>query len=310
MKCYQVDFKNWRKHPWVFVDLCLKLLIRKKASIILSSSAKNIYPMLRVLKILRLKKNIIHWVIGGNLNERILDGAYSCDILNYANFTLVETTKMVDDLYRSGVRNLICVPNFKPITYLPFLSKKNDVPVVRFVFLSRIVAEKGVDYIFESVRALNNKGLKDKYIIDFYGKCGVGYEATFQNQIGEFENVHYRGLLNLQERKGYDILASYHVMLFPTYWKGEGFAGVFIDAFIAGLPIILSDWGHNKAICGEHAYYIPVQDVYALTQMMNKIICKDCDLDRMSQLCRREAEKYDTKNVITKELLYQIKILL
>lgn len=32
------------------------------------------------------------------------------------------------------------------------------------------------------------------------------------------------------------------MMLFPTLLKGEGFAGVFIDSFVSGVPMIVSDW--------------------------------------------------------------------
>lgn len=92
VKCYLADFKNWRKHPWVFLQLLWYLIYHIKASIILSSSAKNIYPLLRVFERLGVKRNVVHWVIGGNLNERICEGTYSVKVLNYASHTLVETT--------------------------------------------------------------------------------------------------------------------------------------------------------------------------------------------------------------------------
>ena len=30
-------------------------------------------------------------------------------------------------------------------------------------------------------------------------------------------------------------------MLFPTYWHGEGFPGIVIDAFVAGLLVVATD---------------------------------------------------------------------
>lgn len=308
VKCYLADFKNWRKHPWVFLQLLWYFVCHYKASIILSSSAKNIYPLLRVLKILGFKRNVVHWVIGGNLNERICEGAYSVKILNRANHTLVETTKMANDLSKSGLKNVMCVPNFKPIDYLPSLSSKNKATVKRFVFISRIVPDKGVDYIIESANELNNMGLGEKFGIDFYGRCSNDYEPIFKAKIAKVENVNYRGMLNFTQRSAYDTLASYHVMLFPTYWRGEGFAGIFIDAHIAGLPLIATDWAHNKAILGDNAYYIPPRDGDALTKIMKEVIEGKMDLDGCSRLMQSGAQAYDTAQVITKNLLNEINL--
>lgn len=306
VKCYLADFKNWRKHPWVFLQLLWYLIYHIKASIILSSSAKNIYPLLRVFERLGVKRNVVHWVIGGNLNERICEGTYSVKVLNYASHTLVETTKMVHDLSESGLKNVICVPNFKSIKYIPPRSSKNKTIIKRFVFMSRIVPDKGVDLIIRSANELNALGLEGKFIIDFYGRCSNDYEPIFMEKISGIENVNYRGMLNFSQNSAYDTLASYHIMLFPTYWRGEGFAGIFIDAYIAGLPIIATDWAHNRAILGDDAYYIPSHDGDALTEIMKNVIEEKLDLDKCSKLMQSEAKVYDTDHVITKKLLNKI----
>ena len=71
--------------------------------------------------------------------------------------------------------------------------------------------------------------------------------------------------------KAYSTLSKYDCMLFPTYWKGEGFPGVVIDAFIAGLPVIATDWNMNTEIIkeGENGFIIPPNNIRAL---MNKMI--------------------------------------
>lgn len=37
-------------------------------------------------------------------------------------------------------------------------------------------------------------------------------------------------------------LKDYYMLLFPTYWNGEGMPGTIIDALSAGLPIIARRW--------------------------------------------------------------------
>ena len=49
--CRQIDFKNWKKHPWVIVQLIGNMIIHKEDTLILSTSPKNVYPLIVILKI-------------------------------------------------------------------------------------------------------------------------------------------------------------------------------------------------------------------------------------------------------------------
>lgn len=117
--------------------------------------------------------------------------------------------------------------------------------------------------------------------------------------------------MNLREKEGYDQLSNYDMMLFPTYWRGEGFAGVFIDAFISGVPMIATDWAHNRIILedGKTALFIPTHNVLALKEKMRQCISGDVDIQRMSCCCQNEAQKYDVNHVITEELLKRIEVM-
>ena len=90
-------------------------------------------------------------------------------------------------------------------------------------------------------------------------------------KLNDLDNANYNGLLDLRTNEGYDTLATYHAMIFPTYWKGEGFAGVFIDAFIAGLPVLASDWAYNAEILsGEQLGLVyATHDVTALANTIS-----------------------------------------
>lgn len=101
------------------------------------------------------------------------------------------------------------------------------------------------------------------------------------------------------------------MMLFPSYWKGEGFAGVFIDAFIAGLPVLASDWNFNPEIIehGKTGLVIPVHSVSALHDAMLEVIEDKIDLRKMSENCRAQAAALDVSRVITQELFTNVHIL-
>ena len=316
VKCRCVDFKNWRRHPWVFLQLIWNLVIHKKDTIIFSTSTVNVYPMMKLMKKVKWKQPTIHWVIGGTLGEKVKNGIFDKDIIGYMDWTIVESNLMVQQLTDCGVKNVFQLPNFKPITYYPNIKerinewKKEITRPLRFVFLSRIMKEKGCDDIIEAARRLNATGFKDKYTIDFYGKIAETYKTDFFQKLEPLQNVNYRGFLNLQNEKGYDKLSQYDLMLFPTYWKGEGFAGVFIDALISGIPMIVTDWAHNRQFMteGETALFIPVHDVSALYNKMKECIEGCYDIRKMALKCQQNAETYNVDKVITKSLLKKLKL--
>lgn len=310
-----LDFYQKSRHPWIYLQALWTFVTKPKATIILSTSAKNVYGMLRLFKALHLRRNIIHWVVGGAFGKNVQEGRFRADVFNYVTYNLVQCKGMIEQLRSAGVTNVRFVSNFKPITYYPDLEEalaaRKSCEKTRFVFLSRIMPDKGCDYLLEAVRILNEKGLQNRFLIDFYGKIDASYKDDFLQKVNQYENTSYHGLLDLRTSEGYDTLATYHAMLFPTYWKGEGFAGVFIDAFIAGLPVLASDWAYNAEILsGEQLGIIyPTHDVAALVKTMEKCIQGEADLADMAVRARAEAIKYQAENVLTKEYLKSINLI-
>ena len=307
----QMDFKDWRKHPWVIAQLLRNIVAHQRDTLIFSTSAQNVYPLMRLMKAVGWKQNTIHWVIGGSLGQKVANGTYRMDIIGYMRHTLVESRMMKEQLDALGINGVREVPNFKPITYYPTVTAKRKDDTTRFVFLSRIMPEKGCDYILEAAKLLNEAGQAEKYKIDFYGAVAQDYKDVFNRKVSQLPNVNYCGFLNLRENSGYDMLAAYDVMLFPTYWKGEGLAGVFIDAFISGLPMIVTDWAHNRAFMDEDetAIFISVHNVVALREKMQECINGKYDLDTMAKNCQMHAERFNVDNVVTRELLKEIDII-
>ena len=308
-KVIVLDFYEKRKHPWVYLQALWAVITKPHATIVLSTSASNIYGMLKWFKKLNLKRDVVHWVIGGTLGDRVKNGVFDADVIGYAKHTLVESPLMLQQLEDCGVKGVIQVPNFKLISYLPQVNKPNGT--LRFVFLSRIMAEKGCNEILGAAKLLNEWGMQERYIVDFYGKVADDYKTTFEEGIAGLPNVKYQGFLDMRQKEGYDRLATYDMLLFPTYWKGEGFAGIFIDAFVAGLPMIITDWAHNSQFVkeGETGLFIPVHDAKALAQKMKECIEVQYDILKMKQYCQIEAKKYDVRRIVTEDLLKKIEIL-
>lgn len=314
VRCRQIDVKGWRKHPWIFIQLAWDMIVHHDDTIIFSSSAANTYPMMKLMYRFGWKQKTVHWVIGGLFGERVQKGFFDRKVVGIIDHTLVESPLMKAQLESCGIKGVKVVPNFKPISYYPSIEwkrKEDRNRPLRFVFLSRIIPEKGCDDILSATRFLNENGYVDRFCVDFFGKIDDGYKDTFLAKVEQLDNIKYAGFLNLRDLEGYDTLSRYDAMLFPTYWMGEGFAGIFIDAMISGVPLIASDWMHNKYLLkeAETAMFIPVHDSQALAIMMQECIDGKVDLAAMAHNCQQTAQCYDTKNVITRELLKETNII-
>jgi len=307
-----LDFYQKNRHPWIYLQAVQALVCQPNATIVFSTSAKNVYGILRFFKKLHLRRDIVHWVVGGSFGKDVLEGRYRADVFNFVKYNLVQCHGMIDELRSAGVNNARFVPNFKSIPYYPDLEKilaqRRFGKKTRFVFLSRIMPSKGCDYLLEAVRLLNEKGYGERYSVDFYGKIDQGYCDAFQDGVGKLQNAHYKGLLDLSKPAGYDTLATYDAMLFPTIHPSEGFSGVFIDAFVAALPVLVSDWAYNAEIVadGTSGMVYPAADAKALAETMEHCITGQTDLQQMARQARAKADEYSSGNVLSVDYLRSV----
>src|SRR5690606_1561204 len=77
-------------------------------------------------------------------------------------------------------------------------------------------------------------------IVDFYGPISESDERYFQENVEKFDNVFYKGIVTPKDV--YRVLSQYDLLLLPTRYAGEGFPGTILDAYISGVPVIVTDW--------------------------------------------------------------------
>lgn len=305
-KVYVIDTINWRKKPIMMVKMLWYLTFIRNAKVVISCE-EGASIIINFLHYVRLQRDVFYWVVGSGFPTRVANGSLSPKHYSFLKRIMVQSPNMVKSLNEAGLNNVLYVPNSKPIYDIPIESHNGKI---RFVFLSRILPEKGVEQIFNSVRHLKAEGYSKRYVIDFYGMIGEQYHS-FEESINEFSNVAYQGLLDLTKENGYRQLATYDAMLFPTFYDGEGFPGVFVDAFISALPVISTDWHCNTEIIqdGVTGFIIPPKDEDALYDKMRMVIEHTEVLQPMKRACKKEAQKYDINNVLSEANLQRIGIL-
>lgn len=311
-KVITIDTLNWKKRPWVMVRLVTALFTHRKAKVIISANPGSADTLISIIKKLRLPNDCFYWVVGGSFHEMIKEGRFKVSTYAFLKGIFVQGQSMVDALKESGLNNAVYVPNSKIINHYGVKQPKQDEKT-HFVFLSRVEEYKGCTDIITSVDALNRTGYQGRFDVVFYGKESENaeYARQFNEMVDAHSEVEYKGLLNLRDTNNYDELAKYDVMLFPTYWHGEGFPGIVIDAYISSLPIIASDWNLNKDVIKDEqtGWIIPSHDVEALTERMKFVIDHPEEVQRMSAICCENAAQYDIRIVLSEDNLKKLGVL-
>lgn len=214
----------------------------------------------------------------------------------------IETLKLRNAMNELGFNNVFLLPNFKMLEPLsepaPYDSK-----VFRFCMFSRIMPEKGVELAINSVKTFHQNG--KQISLDIFGPIDEKYKDTFLKLVEENkEFVKYKGVIDQNDIL--ETLKEYYMLLFPTYWKGEGFPGTILDAFIAGIPVITSDWNCNTEIVTNMVTGLvyPSSSFKTLDEAINFSLSNDKIIVSMRENCLKEYKKYLPKENIKKVIDY------
>ena len=83
-------------------------------------------------------------------------------------------------------------------------------------------------------------------------------------------NVRYEGVINPQNVP--QVIRQYDALLLPTHYEKEGYPGAILEAYEAGLPVIVSNWPTIREIVDESCgLLIKSQSVDELHQAMEKL---------------------------------------
>ena len=110
---------------------------------------------------------------------------------------------------------------------------------IRFVFVSRIMKEKGIDQYLEAAQYITAKYPQTEFHI--CGYCEEEYKSQIAN-LTENNCVIYHGMV--KDMSG--VLSNIHCTVHPTYYP-EGLSNVLLESLATGRPIITTD----RAGCRE-----------------------------------------------------------
>jgi glycosyltransferase involved in cell wall biosynthesis len=296
--CTAIDTVHWKTNPTIMLRILVQLFFHRYDNIILSASSKSVYQLLWLINFFpHLLRKTSYFVIGGYFPEAIENGIYKPSYYNRLKAVVLEGQILQVPLLKAGLTNTVIIPNFKvfPDVQIP----KRSSSICRFVFLSKVCREKGAHLVLEAVSKLNLQGFEQTFQVAMYGVLDDGYREDFLARMSP--NVTYKGLIDLlnDTSSAYAELAGYDCLLFPTSWKGEGFPGVMIDSFVAGLAVIATDWNMNRELVkeGETGMIIETANVDQLADSMKKAIKDRALLAAMGRQAKASAPAYHINGV-------------
>lgn len=181
--------------------------------------------------------------------------------------------------------------------------KFTDLPSfdsIRFLFMGRIMKEKGIDELFDAIKVIKNK--YPNTCFDILG----GLEESYKEKIDKLENMNllkYYG--RVDDVKPY--IKRSHCILLPSYH--EGMSNTLLEGAAMGRALITSNIpGCREAVRDNKSGFLhKVKDSKELADRIEKYIClEDNEKINFGKESRRIMEEMFNKNKIIHETINNI----
>lgn len=222
-----------------------------------------------------------------------------------------------ENMYRIGVKNSICTffqnsdnekyclahkihgkkyrllpgsgVNLEHFSLLPY----PDDSEVHFLYVSRIMKEKGVDQYLEMASVIKKE--YPNTVFHVLGYCEEDYQDTLKQYTDEGVII-YHGMQD-------DMMAFQkisHCTIHPSYYA-EGMSNVCLESSSAGRPVITT----NNPGCmetvddGVTGYIVPMKDTQALTDKVRQFLALSYDEKKaMGLAARKKMEKQFDRQIV------------
>jgi glycosyltransferase involved in cell wall biosynthesis len=182
--------------------------------------------------------------------------------------------------------NVLICPNGIPCSAEPVEKPARDVP--ELLFLSNLLIEKGVLVLLDSLRILQDRGVR------FHCKL-VGGETAELDAARLTDALHSRGLTEAVSYHGKRLgaekeafWADADIFVFPTFYQNECFPLVLLEAMAHGLPCVATDEGAIPDIVrdGETGLIVKKQDAADLADKLETLLLDATLRSRMGATAR------------------------
>lgn len=261
---------------------------------------KTIFPFIVRLSGF-LKKKLFFSVVGGGLLNSIDSKKSLIRRLQKVDAVYVETKTMKEVLEKKGLTN---------VHYAPVFSKRKGIDLkdisdsfqepLRMCTYARVIKEKGISDAIDAVVDVNKRLGRLACVLDIYGNPVGDYVNEFHDKIAEAaECVRCNPLLD--DTNAIRELSKHYLLLFPTYYEGEGFPIALVESMKAGLPVVATDWHFNAEIIedGRTGRIYKRDGALSLSDVILELIMNKDIVSKMRVECVKESEKYNPDSILS-----------
>lgn len=184
--------------------------------------------------------------------------------------------------------------------YVPLPYPKSDT--IEFVFIARIMKEKGIDQYLQAAEEIKRKYPNTKFHI--CGFCEESYEQVLQ-AFQENGTIIYHGVVADMK----EIYKQIHCTVHPTYYP-EGLSNVLLESAASARPIITTDRSGCREVIedGVNGFICKQKDSNDLTMKIENFLQLTWEEKRQMGLAgRTKVEQEFDRNIIVNAYLQKIK---
>lgn len=187
--------------------------------------------------------------------------------------------------------------NLKRFVPLPY----PDNSIIEFVFISRIMKEKGVDQYLDAADYITKKYPKTRFHI--CGFCEAEYKGRLKKYV-ENSIIDYHGMV----RDIKEILKITHCTVHPTYYP-EGMSNVLLESAASARPIITTNRSGCREIIddGVNGFVCKQKDSIDLIKQIEKFLNLSWEeKKRMGMAGRDKVEKEFDRQIVVEKYMREL----
>lgn len=174
---------------------------------------------------------------------------------------------------------------------------------VKFLYIARIMKEKGIDIYLEVA-----KYIKEKYPNTEFHICGYCDDDKYIEILNQYQNdniIIYHG----EQKDMIPFFEMAHCIIHSSYYP-EGMSNVLLEAAAHGRPIICTNRSGCKETVDDNVtgYVVPIKDTNKMIKAVEKMVkMNNLDRKQMGLNGRKKIEKEFDRRIVVKEYIGVIK---
>lgn len=175
--------------------------------------------------------------------------------------------------------------------------------IIEFVFISRIMKEKGIDQYLEAAEYITKKYPNTKFHV-----CGF-CEEEYEKNLRDYQNrgiIIYHGMVDDVR----NILKQTHCTVHPTYYP-EGLSNVLLESAASERPLITTDRSGTREVVddGVNGYLIETKDSNDLIIKLEKFIKLEYSKKiRMGKMGRQKVLNEFNREIVVNRYLKELNV--